>query len=163
MPRATFLSGTPGGPTAVATWSAPTEFGRASDGVYGCDGALGDPVTHCWLAVIQYLGCDIRISPTKGCSSRYAEASPVSRYTPVGPPAFVANADGELVYVVEATDMATAMTGLGVTQETCIIRGSSSHGRGYLFPESCNGDPRPPDGPSVLDSTVAFLMPLVTP
>ena len=75
----------------------------------------------------------------------------------------MANADGELVYVVEATDLESALAGLGVAQTTCIIQGSNSHGRAYLFPESCNGGPPPPAGPSVLDSTVAFLTPLMIP
>src|SRR5262249_52314770 len=126
---------------------------------YTCDGASGAPGApdQCWAAVVQYLGCDIRTSPDPACGAAYTAASPAQIYSATGAPAFVANADDELLDLTDAEDLSARLGQLSVQHDLCIVEHSNLHGRAYLYVKACNTDPAPPAGPDVLDDTATFL------
>ena len=158
MAGGTTPKGDPRHADAVGGWSAVTQFGKTSDGVYTCDGAGGGQgaTGGCWRAVIQYLGCDIRRGDP-GCAGVYEEASPVEAYASDGPPAFIANSDQELVSLRDAEDLAARLENVGISHQLCIVQGNL-HGRGYLDLKACGVDgPKPHSAPSVLQSTADFL------
>jgi acetyl esterase/lipase len=156
-------AGDPRRPDAVAGWSGLTEFGAASDGAYSCDKALGGSgvVSNCWTAVVKYIGCDIRTSTDPACVLAYSDASPDVKYGSGDPPAFIANADGELVYVLDAQDFSAKLGSLGIANSLCLITNSNLHGRGYLYVRSCNAEPSPPTGSGVLNETATYLRGIV--
>jgi acetyl esterase/lipase len=148
-------SGDPRRPEAVGGWSSNNELGRMTNGEYTCDESPN--YNYCWTGVKKYQDCDIR-DGDPGCASRYTEASPRPTYTSSGPPVFIANADDEIMPLLQATDLRDWLDLIQppVVHFFCEVDNSQLHGKGYLFPKGCNGVD-PPIGPSVLQQNVSFF------
>ena len=69
----------------------------------------------------------------------------------------VANADMEIVPLMNATDLRDWLITKQVDQFLCVVENSDLHGRGYLFPKGCNGDDPGQGDPTVLESTVNWM------
>ncbi len=139
-------NGTKGGsaPDVPTAWSGPTELGYLLDGVtVACSLSLSP--THCTSGVANYTGCALDV-----CPAEYVKDSAITYVSSSNPPTFVANSTKELIPFAEAQEYANAFGAAGVPFELCPVIGSKH--AGAMEDAPC------PDGRSVFDHTVAFML-----
>lgn len=109
---------------ATALWSAPTELAPLDPP------AVGQPAPGCgtnqacefaWDSgeIANYFGCS-----ASQCPQSYANASPITYVGAETSPTFVANAQVEVVPLIQATDYVAALTSAGVVNELMIVDGT---------------------------------------
>jgi acetyl esterase len=114
----------------AVSWSGPMDFTLESDTYTAVEGTTN---------VRDFLGC----APAEpGCLATESEASPISYVDKSDAPMLLANSEGELVPVDQATRMGDALKAAGVPYQLIVLPGIR-HAGAYQ--------------PDVWDATVAFL------